>query len=156
MVRWANEADIPRINVLRRQVSDLHVQGRPDVFHGFSQALADRAGELIRREDAGIAVCERDGVIEGFASILYVDKPASPYRHPQHFLHIEEFGVDEACRRQGVGRELMDWLRSLTSETGYTRLELDMWAFNEGAQDFYEAVGFKVYRKYMELFTEDA
>ena len=142
--------------MLRKQVSDLHVQGRPDVFHGFSQALADRAGELIQREDAGIAVCEREGVIEGFASVLYVDKPASPYRHPQHFLHIEEFGVDEACRRQGVGRELMDWLRRLASETGYTRLELDMWAFNEGALDFYEAVGFKVYRKYMEMFTDDA
>ena len=50
----------------------------------------------------------------------------------------------------------MDWLRSLASETGYTRLELDMWAFNEGALDFYEAVGFKVYRKYMEMYTDDA
>ncbi|MGN0970947.1 MAG: GNAT family N-acetyltransferase [Aristaeellaceae bacterium] len=156
MVRWATEADIPRINVLRKQVSDLHVQGRPDVFHGFSQALADRAGELIRREDAGIAVCEREGVIEGFASILYVDKPASPYRHPQHFLHIEEFGVDEACRRKGVGRELMDWIRREATEKGFPRIELDMWTFNEGALAFYEAVGFKVYRKYMEMFTEDA
>ncbi|MGN1021106.1 MAG: GNAT family N-acetyltransferase [Aristaeellaceae bacterium] len=156
MVRWATEADIDRINVLRRQVSDVHVQGRPDVFHGFNEALAARAGELIRREDAGIAVCEREGVIEGFASILYVDRPASPYRYAQHFLHIEEFGVDEACRRQGVGRELMEWIRRLASETGFTRIELDMWAFNESALDFYEAVGFKVYRKYMELFTENA
>ncbi|MGN0747845.1 MAG: GNAT family N-acetyltransferase [Aristaeellaceae bacterium] len=156
MVRWATEADIPRVNVLRKQVSDLHVQGRPDVFHGFSQALADRAGELIRREDAGIAVCVRDGVIQGFASILYVDKPASPYRHPQHFLHIEEFGVDEACRRQGVGRELMDWIRREATGKGFPRIELDMWTFNEGALAFYEAVGFQVYRKYLELFPEDA
>ncbi|MGN0778190.1 MAG: GNAT family N-acetyltransferase [Aristaeellaceae bacterium] len=155
MVRWATEVDLPRINELRKQVSDLHVQGRPDVFHGFSQELADRAGELLTREDAGIAVCERDGVIQGFASILYVDKPATAYRHPVHYLHIEEFGVDAACRRQGVGRELMNWLREDAAQKGYTRTELDMWAFNEGALAFYESVGFKVYRKYLEAFTEE-
>ena len=30
MIRFAEERDIPRINELRRQVSELHAQNRPD------------------------------------------------------------------------------------------------------------------------------
>ena len=43
MVRFAEERDIPRINELRRQVSELHAQSRPDIFKpGFCQELQDR------------------------------------------------------------------------------------------------------------------
>ena len=43
MVRFAEERDIPRINELRRQVSELHAQNRPDIFKpGFCQELQDR------------------------------------------------------------------------------------------------------------------
>jgi len=34
---------------------------------------------------------------------------------------------------------------------GFTRLDLDVWAFNDAALAFYEAAGFTTYRRYMEL-----
>ena len=33
----------------------------------------------------------------------------------------------------------------------FEKMELDVWAFNEGAQKFYEAAGFTVCRSYMEI-----
>ena len=33
----------------------------------------------------------------------------------------------------------------------FPRVELDVWAFNEDAQRFYEAIGFRTYRSLMEL-----
>ena len=38
--RFAKEEDLPRVNELRKQVNDLHVAGRPDIFKpGFSEEL---------------------------------------------------------------------------------------------------------------------
>ena len=66
------------------------------------------------------------------------------------FMHVEEFCVDESCHRQGIGRKLMEALRKDAAESGYPRLELDVWAFNEGARKFYESVGFTTFRYFME------
>ncbi len=38
-----------------------------------------------------------------------------------------------------------------TVPEGVSRLGLNMWEFNEGALAFYEAVGFRTYRRYMQL-----
>ena len=44
MVRFAEEKDLDRINELRKQVNDIHVEGRPDVFKaGFGTELRDFA-----------------------------------------------------------------------------------------------------------------
>lgn len=151
MVRFAEEKDIPRINELRRQVSELHAAGRPDIFKpGFCQELRDRAYTLLRGEESDILVAERDGVICGMAAIEYLHKPESPYCHPRNVYYVTEFGVDEAYQRRGVGRELMDFMEADARARGFSGIELDMWTFNESAQAFYEALGFRTYRLYME------
>ena len=41
MVRFAEEHELDRVNVLRRQVNDLHVAGKPEIFKpGFPDELA--------------------------------------------------------------------------------------------------------------------
>ena len=43
---------------------------------------------------------------------------------------------------------------SLTEEAkekGFSKMELDVWEFNEDAREFYKAAGFQTYRRYMEL-----
>lgn len=152
MVRPATQSDLPRINELRRQVNDLHVSSRPDVFRpGFSQELQDHVNVLFAGEGREILVAEADGAVVGFVCLKYIDRPASPYRNAIRFVAIEELGVDEACQRQGAGRLLVDAVRTRAGEMGYSRIELDMWEFNENARAFYERIGFRTYRRYMEL-----
>ena len=157
MVRFAEEKDLDRINELRRQVSALHAAGRPDIFKpGFCQELRDRAGELLRDEQSDILVAERDGVIRGMASVEYLIRPESAYCRERKIYHVVEFGVDEAYRRRGEGRELLEFMRKDAQKRGFSRMELDAWTFNQGALDFYEAVGFQTFRQFMELdLTED-
>ena len=151
MVRFAEEKDIPRINELRRRVSELHAAGRPDIFKpGFPKELQDYAHTLLQREESDILAAERDGVICGIAAVEYQYKPETPYSYERRTYHVMEFGVDEAYRRQGVGRELMDFIAADAKAKGFSRIELDMWAFNESAQAFYEALGFHTYRLLME------
>lgn len=151
MIREATMNDLDRVNDMRRQVNELHVAGRPDVFRaGFCDELRDRAAVFIGAEDKALLVCERNGELVGFASIQYIRRPQSPYNNAREFCHVEEFGVDEAHRRQGVGRELFDAIRERARAEGLPSVELDMWEFNADALKFYESLGFTTYRRYME------
>jgi len=156
MVRFAEEKDLPRVNELRRQVSELHVNGRPDIFKpGFCRKLQDRVYEMYRSGDSDVIVAERDGAICGMACVEYLNKPESPYDWEQRIYYVTEIGVDAAFRRRGVGRELLEFMRDDAKAKGFTRIELDMWTFNEGALRFYEAIGFRTFRRFMEWELEE-
>ena len=156
MVRFAEEKDLDRINDLRRQVSALHAAGRPDIFKpGFCQELRDRAVDLLRDEHSDILVAERDGVICGMASVEYLIRPESAYCREWKIYHVVEFGVDEAHRRRGVGRELLEFMGKDARKRGFSRMELDAWTFNEGALKFYESLGFRTFRQFMEWDLTD-
>ena len=47
--------------------------------------------------------------------------------------------------------KLVDFIKQDAASKGYSRIELDVWEFNETAIEFYNAIGFKPYRRYMEL-----
>ena len=150
-VRFAEKKDLERVNELRRQVSDLHVAGKPEVFRpGFPRELQEYIYTAWKDPRQAIVVNERDGVICGFAVLHHITKPESPYSYGREYLDINEFGVDEACRRQGVATEMMDFIKEYAKEKGFHKIELNMWEFNRTALAFYEAVGFSTYRRYME------
>jgi diamine N-acetyltransferase len=68
---------------------------------------------------------------------------ASVVRDERRILEIDNLVVRADARRSGIARSLLD----AASEWGKTRdatmIELTVWAFNEGAQAFYETAGFE-------------
>ena len=156
-VRHALREELPRVNGLRRQVNELHVEGRPDIFRpGFCEELRQHVVELFDHpESSAVIVALVDGVVAGFASVQYVHRPQSPYNNPQDLYHVQEFGVDAAFRRRGVATALVDFMRADARERGFARIDLDAWAFNEGALAFYRRAGFRPYRWYFEMNTEE-
>jgi GNAT superfamily N-acetyltransferase len=152
MVRFAEEQELDRVNELRRQVNDLHVAGKPDVFKpGFPEELREYIRVIWNDPDKQIVVAEMEGEICGFAVLNHIRKPETPYMYERDFLDIDEFCVDEAHRRAGVATEMIDFIRAYAAEQGFHRIELNMWEFNRDALLFYEAVGFSTYRRYMEM-----
>lgn len=151
-VRFAREDELDRVNELRKQVNDLHVAGRPDLFRpGFSLELRDFLRVIWADPEKKIVVAEKDGTICGYAVLHLIHRPENPSKLERHYLDIDEFGVDEAFRRQGAATAMIDFIRAYAREQGLRRLELNMWEFNRGALAFYEAVGFSTYRRYMEM-----
>ena len=151
-IRFAEHEDLERVNELRKQVNDLHVKGMPDVFKpGFPEELRDHVYTVFADPMQRIAVCELCGVICGFAILNHIIRPETPFMKVRDFLDIDEFCVDEAYRRKGVGTALVRFASEYAREMGFDRVELNMWEFNEGALAFYEALGFTTYRRYMEL-----
>ena len=98
-----------------------------------------------------IVVAELDGTVCGFAVLNHIVRPENPFMFVRDYLDIDEFCVDKAFRRRGAASEMIRFIRDFAKEQGFTRLELNMWEFNEGALAFYEAAGFKTYRRYMEI-----
>lgn len=155
MVRFAQEKDLDRINELRKQVNDIHVEGRPDIFKaGFGAELRDHAQKLLCGENSDIIVAERDGIICGMACVDYVNKPETPFGNARCFYHVQEIAVDANHRRQGVARELLEFMIADAKNRKLGKIELDVWEFNDSAIEFYQAVGFRQTRRWMEYEVE--
>lgn len=150
-VRYAKRDELERVNELRRAVSELHANGRPDIFRpGFGGDLSERVYSAFDEEDTDVIAAVCGGTVCGFALVHRIDKPESPYMCARKIYHIEEFGVDSDFRRRGVGSALIGFCRSEAARTGFGRISLDVWSFNESALKFYESLGFRTSRSYME------
>ncbi len=153
-VRLARQNELERVNELRMQVNALHVAGKPDVFKpGFSEELRNFVYAIWNDPEQAIAVAEMDGTICGFAVLHHINRPENPFMKERDFLDIDEFCVDEAYRRQGVASAMVAYIRDFAREKGFHRIELNMWEFNQDALAFYEAAGFRTFRRYMEMFV---
>ena len=151
-IRFARKEELEQVNKLRKQVNDLHVAGKPDVFKpGFSDELRDYIFAIWEDPRKDIVVAERSGTICGFAVLNHITRPESPFMFERDFLDIDEFGVDISFRRQGIATVMIRFIRDYAREKGFQKLELNMWEFNRDALAFYEAAGFTTYRRYMEI-----
>ncbi len=57
--------------------------------------------------------------------------------------HLNLLAVAAEHRRQGLGRQLMEWLTATAMEAGVFRIELELRAQNEPARAFYHSLGFE-------------
>ena len=151
-VRFAREEDLDRVNELRRQVNDLHVAGKPEVFKpGFPEALRGYIHVIWEDAQKEIVVAETEGTVCGFAVLSHIVRPENPYMFARDYLDIDEFCVDEPFRRRGAASAMIRFIRDFAREKGFGRIELNMWEFNRDALAFYETSGFTTYRRYMEM-----
>ncbi len=88
VVRYAAREDLPRVNELRQQVSELHAAGRPDIFRpGFCEALQQHVYQLFDAPEFDVLVACVGETICGFAAVQYVDRPESAYLCARRFYH---------------------------------------------------------------------
>lgn len=91
------------------------------------QAIADR--------DSLVIVAGRGSTIAGFGILQVGDDDG----------HLSLLAVDEAWRRRGVGRRLVEWLMETAVCAGLAQVRLELRSRNEEARRFYEAMGFEVF-----------
>ena len=153
IIRFAKEAELDQVHVLRKQVNDIHVEGKPEVFKaGFGAELRNFIYDIWADPEQKIVVADMDGMICGFAVLHHINRPENPFMKERDFLDIDEFCVDAGHRRKGVASEMISFIKNYAREKGFHRIELNMWEFNQDALAFYEASGFKTYRRYLEMF----
>ena len=70
-------------------------------------------------------------------------------------LYIDDLCVDEACRGRHVGKTVYEHIVHYARELGCNSVTLNVWAFNESAMAFYEAMGMKPQKIGMEMLLEE-
>ena len=103
-----------------------------------------------------------DGPINAFVSINEAEKITGIllYRigvtsNHNVFLDSKKMWIDEICigepyRKQGYGKILLDYAKETAQSNNCSRIELNVWAFNKNAYDFYVNQGMKEQRVIME------
>lgn len=153
MIRLAENADLPAVCAIRRQVHLLHVKGRPDTFRmpehmeEFDRWLYEAA----MNENYRLYVCEADEKITGFALVNICSVKNVAPKCDRLDYHVGEIGVDSGCQRCGYGKELMEHIAADAKAHGASSVFLDYWSFNENAARFYESLGMTQKRSVVEL-----
>jgi ribosomal protein S18 acetylase RimI-like enzyme len=92
-----------------------------------------RVLQSIANKDSSVIVARRDQRIAAFAMMHFGDDTA----------HLNLLAVAAPHRRQGLGRQLVDWLRASALEAGLSRINLELRTTNVDALAFYAALGFE-------------
>lgn len=118
MIRFAKREELERVNQIRKQVSDLHANGRMDICKkDFSKEIQDEIYNFWEADSCDVLVAIRDNILCGFASVEYIDEPSSPYMNARRYYHIKEFGVDEKFRCRKIATELFEFIKKEAKES---------------------------------------
>lgn len=139
-IREAREADYPYIEAIWQQVHTLNAALHPETYAPRQPILSqDRFHEHLITRTLLVADCE--GIPVGILAfsvrnVIRVGKGTPP------IIYIHVMAVDEAHRHQGIGRQLLDHIRSYAAENGFDGVELQVAAGNDAARAMYERYGF--------------
>ena len=142
MLELARYEDREAINALAQQVHAMHVSWRPDIYRmeeelypqeRFCQAVKER--QLYAAKIGGIPV--------GYALLKIREYNFSGHVYRKVML-VDEFCVDQMCRGQGIGTEMMADVRALAKAFGCTDLQLGVYPQNDSAVSFYQKCGFTI------------
>lgn len=156
-IRFAAAQDVMGILELLRQIGQVHHEGRPAIFranaqkYGASQVLA-----LLNSSKTPLFVAVEDEKVLGycFCKVKAYENESVVNDHTE--LFIDDLCIDEGCRRQGIGTALYKEVVRYAKMRGCYNVTLNVWSFNEGALKFYESLGMKPQRVFMETILEEA
>ena len=129
---------------LYQELFEYHYNNRPEIFikcdkETLRKKLIDTINNTI--------VIEEGNKIQAFA--IYLEKD----RLSKKDFFIEQLIVDEEIRNKGYSKELINYLKKIAKEKGYSKIELCCWEFNQNEKEVYEHLGFKKQRTIYELET---
>ena len=142
MIELATKHDRLEINRLARQVHEMHVSWRPDLYNMpeelFPEELYD---ELVKNRE--LYVAKLDGAVIGFAWVRMRTAEGVGLVTRKVML-INQLCVDEALRNHGIGTQMMEEVRVLARAFGCTDLQLGVYPQNDEAVSFYQKCGFMI------------
>ena len=142
MLQLARPEDREAVNAIAKQVHDMHVAWRPDIYEPAEEPYTqERFAEAIQNRQ--LYVAKLAGEIAGFVALnrCKYDWPGVVKRT---VMMVDEFGVHEFCRGHGIGKAMMEDIHALAKAYGCTDLQLRVYPQNDEAVGFYQKCGFEI------------
>ncbi len=150
-IRRAQLTDLEEINILLKQVLDIHHEGRPDIFKANAKKYTDEELKKIIEDDTRpIFVAIDKNSVVGYAFCIFEQILNDNIRTDIKTLYIDDLCVLDTHRKQHIGKALYEYTIAYARENGFYNVTLNVWGFNEDAIGFYKACGLGIQRIGME------
>lgn len=143
-IRDMESKDYPEIDRLMKELHELHVKGRPDLYTELEHPYSREEFEKIVSNPGIIAIlAEEKSVVIGLC-IGTLRKKSGMVE--MKTMYIEDLIVDRNFRGKGIASQLYEEMEERGRNTGAKRLDLMVWEFNNDAKRFYEKQGMRPQR----------
>ena len=142
MLELATTNDRTAVNTLAKQVHEIHVAWRPDIFRMADELYTEeRFLECIRQRQ--LYVAKLNGIVAGYVLLKIRD-----YNWPgvvrRKVMIVDEICVEKDFRGHGIGTRMMEEVHALAKAFGCTDLQLGVYPQNDDAVGFYQKCGFTI------------
>lgn len=140
-IRSAVLKDCEGIRPLQKEITDLHHNGRQDLFKTEPRYFTREAfEERLNDPQHFIFIAETDkGDIVGYAFAWITS-----YRNHSTYVDFDRFYIDDICvlkayQRNGIGKQLFERCKQKAQEKKCKTIDLAVWTFNTDAIAFYKS-----------------
>lgn len=142
MLELAQSADREAVERMARQVHAMHVAWRPDLFE-IPEALYPEERFQTAVAERELYVAKLGGTLVGYV-LVRIRNVEAPGLVKRRVMLLDEICVEESCRGQGIGKNMMEDVHALAKAFGCTDLQLGVYPQNDGAVAFYQKCGFTI------------
>lgn len=148
-IRCAETSDYNDAEVIMKEVQQLHVTWRPDIYKLADTVYSREYFDKLVSEKR-ILVAEEDGHVVGLLSFMY-RHVESDKQVTRNVIFVDDLAVKEEYRGKGIGTQLLKTIKERVKAENLDGLELQVNARNTAAQKMYEKFGFTEKSINMEL-----
>ena len=151
-IRNANQEDYESLIPLFRQVHDLHVLERPDLYKKNSTPVSEEEfNNQLKDDKQHIIMATLATKILGVAVLKEEEIPENSFVNARKILLVNSLCVDDRSRKKGIGRKLMQYIIDFSKELNFDSIELGVSESNQNAIHFYESIGMTTKNRKMEF-----
>lgn len=137
-----NIDDFEIVNKLAKQVHELHVKWRPDIFTSLENVINKEQFETMI-DAKEIYVVKMNSEVVGYVTFNIRERANRGMRYRKQ-LEIDAICIDENFRGKGIGTVLLNYIKEIAFEKGCTDMYLTANEENEEAIRLYKKIGMKV------------
>lgn len=143
MISIANLSDIAKITDIHKQLHQFHCDIEPETYTmPDNEFFSDFLMSALGNENCEIFICEDNGVVKGYALITKMLRD-TPLKIRKNVCFVEQLAVSEKYRRQGIGTELLTFIKTYAKDNNFDVLKIGVRAENKNAYKLYEKMGFE-------------
>lgn len=140
IIRDAQLNDYLAVENILKQVQELHVNLRPDIYKPMDVVMSEESYlESIKKDK--FMVVEVEGVLCGLFILI-----ERIYNMPTHIkrkiIYLDTMVIDKEYRNKGIGTKVFEYIKRYAKENKYDGIELQVNARNVVARKMYEKNGF--------------
>lgn len=152
MIKLATIEDLEILNLLNKEVQDIHHKLSPKKFKAHHQAdMKSLFSKFINAETAFILMYYYEN--KPVAYLIYEIRKSkeTDFTFAYSFIYIHHIAVLKEFQNKGIALELINLVKYKARELKIETIELDVWTKNERAKNYFRKIGFETYNEKMEL-----